>query len=267
MRGVVTLAAAASLPLDTPQRPVLVLAAFTVVAGTLLVQGATLPSVVRRLHLPGPDAAEDALAAAAALQAAVAAGSARLDELAPDLPPEVVERAREKSIDRANWAWERLGGSTVTPSEAYQRARLEMLGAERRELANQRDSGRLDEEVLREVQALLDIEESMLVRARADLQSTDRTRATGPVTPACEHLRRAWPEREVAEDAVCACCIAEGTTWVHLRVCLDCGNVACCDSSPRRHAQAHFAETSHPVMRSAEPGESWRWCYVDERLG
>ncbi|HEY1176135.1 MAG TPA: UBP-type zinc finger domain-containing protein, partial [Phytomonospora sp.] len=55
--------------------------------------------------------------------------------------------------------------------------------------------------------------------------------------------------------------------WVHLRMCLDCGNVACCDSSPGQHATAHYKETGHPVMRSAEPGEEWRWCYVDEVLG
>ena len=53
---------------------------------------------------------------------------------------------------------------------------------------------------------------------------------------------------------------------MHLRICLACGNVGCCDSSAGRHAERHF-HTTHPVMRSFEPGESWRWCYVDERLG
>ena len=57
------------------------------------------------------------------------------------------------------------------------------------------------------------------------------------------------------------------TQWVHLRQCLECGHVACCDSSPRQHATAHFQDTGHPVMRSAEPGEDWRWCFVDNRLG
>ena len=54
---------------------------------------------------------------------------------------------------------------------------------------------------------------------------------------------------------------------MHLRLCLACGNVACCDSSPGNHATKHFQEVAHPVMRSAEPGEAWRWCYVDEQLG
>jgi uncharacterized UBP type Zn finger protein len=53
----------------------------------------------------------------------------------------------------------------------------------------------------------------------------------------------------------------------HLRQCLSCGLVGCCDSSPRRHATGHFRSEGHPVMRSAEPGESWRWCYVDQILG
>ncbi|GAC68158.1 UBP-type zinc finger domain-containing protein [Gordonia soli] len=55
--------------------------------------------------------------------------------------------------------------------------------------------------------------------------------------------------------------------WAHLRICLTCGHVGCCDSSPRRHATAHFHDTEHPVMRSAEPGEDWRWCYVHEVTG
>lgn len=65
----------------------------------------------------------------------------------------------------------------------------------------------------------------------------------------------------------CQECLAAGeTTWVHLRKCLSCGHVGCCDSSPHQHATAHFTESGHPVMRSFEPGEEWRWCYVDERL-
>ena len=55
--------------------------------------------------------------------------------------------------------------------------------------------------------------------------------------------------------------------WVHLRVCLACGHVGCCDSSPQQHARAHYLESGHAVMQSQEPGERWRWCYVDELLG
>jgi CPA2 family monovalent cation:H+ antiporter-2 len=62
----------------------------------------------------------------------------------------------------------------------------------------------------------------------------------------------------------CAECLAEGGRWVHLRVCLECGHVGCCDSSPGRHAGAHYRATGHPIMRSLQPGESWGWCHVDE---
>jgi uncharacterized UBP type Zn finger protein len=64
----------------------------------------------------------------------------------------------------------------------------------------------------------------------------------------------------------CAECLAEGTPWVHLRLCLTCGHIGCCDSSPRRHASGHFDQTGHPVIRSFEPGEDWRWCFADQSI-
>jgi uncharacterized UBP type Zn finger protein len=62
----------------------------------------------------------------------------------------------------------------------------------------------------------------------------------------------------------CEECLATGGRWVHLRMCQTCGQVGCCDSSPGRHATAHFRLTGHPLVRSFEPGEDWFWCYVDE---
>jgi uncharacterized UBP type Zn finger protein len=62
----------------------------------------------------------------------------------------------------------------------------------------------------------------------------------------------------------CKECLATGGHWVHLRLCLTCGHVGCCDSSPGRHATKHFHATHHPIIRSFEPGEDWAWCYVDE---
>lgn len=62
----------------------------------------------------------------------------------------------------------------------------------------------------------------------------------------------------------CEDCLKTGDKWVHLRICLVCGHVGCCDSSPNRHATRHFEETGHPLIRSIEPGEQWSWCYVDE---
>lgn len=62
---------------------------------------------------------------------------------------------------------------------------------------------------------------------------------------------------------VCEDCLKTGDTWVHLRMCLSCGHIGCCNSSKNKHATAHFNETNHPLVRSIEPGERWVWCYVD----
>ena len=62
----------------------------------------------------------------------------------------------------------------------------------------------------------------------------------------------------------CEECLKMGSAWVHLRLCLTCGHVGCCDSSPNRHATKHFHATGHPIVRSFQPGEEWAWCYVDE---
>lgn len=84
---------------------------------------------------------------------------------------------------------------------------------------------------------------------------------------ACADLSAA-PSDTAATSDVCADCKALGRDdWVHLRLCLACGQVGCCDSSPLKHATAHFRATDHPVIRSYEPGESWRWCYVHQQIG
>jgi uncharacterized UBP type Zn finger protein len=78
----------------------------------------------------------------------------------------------------------------------------------------------------------------------------------------CKHLNQIKftnPDKHVCEE-----CVKLGDTWVHLRMCLSCGNVGCCDSSKNKHATKHFHHSQHPVMRSIEPGEDWIWCYVDE---
>jgi uncharacterized UBP type Zn finger protein len=78
----------------------------------------------------------------------------------------------------------------------------------------------------------------------------------------CGHLTQA---RDLeAERQVCEDCVKTGDTWVHLRLCLTCGHVGCCDSSKNKHATRHYHATSHPIIRSIEPGEEWGWCYVDE---
>ena len=85
----------------------------------------------------------------------------------------------------------------------------------------------------------------------------------------CVHLENApLSAQTVPERRECEECVAEGRRdWVHLRLCLECGHMACCDSSPGRHASKHFGASSHPVMRSIEPNENWRWCFADEEIG
>ena len=82
--------------------------------------------------------------------------------------------------------------------------------------------------------------------------------------PLCAHLLHSQPTPPRAKS--CEECLILGDNWVHLRTCLTCGHVGCCDSSPNRHAAQHFDRTHHPVIQSAEPGETWRWCYVDEQM-
>ena len=85
---------------------------------------------------------------------------------------------------------------------------------------------------------------------------------------ACHHFEglKAVPGAAASYKKGCEECVKMGARWVHLRECLICGYVGCCDSSIGKHATRHFLATGHPVMRSIEPGESWRWCYVDEEM-
>ncbi len=263
MRGVVTLAAAFIIPEGTRHREVLLLIAFTVVAGTLLIQGLSLPWLARRLKVPSPDPMDDALARATLLQQASKAGLAELEDLETGDVHGVADLIRERLDQRNFAAWERLGTTLdeESPSELYSRLRLAMIGAERARVLEIRSSGATPSEVVADVLAMLDIEESMLERAveeRADLRTSTSIRVPGQE---CEHLveRQHGP---TGGDGTCAECVEEGTRWVALRQCLDCGHVACCDSSTGRHAARHFEATQHPVMQSAEPAEDWRWCYV-----
>jgi hypothetical protein len=80
----------------------------------------------------------------------------------------------------------------------------------------------------------------------------------------CTHLESIVVTDLPEEIAGCEDCLAIGGRWLHLRMCQACGHIGCCDSSPNRHATAHARGTGHPVVRSAEPGEEWSWCYVDE---
>jgi uncharacterized UBP type Zn finger protein len=84
------------------------------------------------------------------------------------------------------------------------------------------------------------------------------------VTATCSHLD-SIQVTELPEPLLgCAECLKTGGRWMHLRMCTSCGKIGCCDNSPNRHATAHFHESGHALMRSAEPEEDWIWCYIDE---
>lgn len=83
----------------------------------------------------------------------------------------------------------------------------------------------------------------------------------------CEHIENAErkvPSEAEKEGAICPECVEAGTKWLHLRMCLECGQIGCCDSSPMQHASRHARKSNHPVITSMEPGERWRYCYLHE---
>jgi uncharacterized UBP type Zn finger protein len=142
-----------------------------------------------------------------------------------------------------------------------------MITAERERVLEIRNAGTVPSEVVSEVLAMLDVEESVLdhssrQRARVVASNTDRARRTGE---SCAHLE--VHPAVITDGDACEDCLVEGTNWVALRQCLTCGHIGCCDSSPRQHATGHFHTTTHPVIQSAEAGEDWRWCYVDHTTG
>ena len=273
MRGVVTLAAVLVLPAELEHRSVLILAALVVVAGTLTLQGFTLPALVRLLRVAGPGPArgrpEPGLADAAGHGRRGASGCRNCARTA----------TRRRSWRCSNGAprsaaWRRGSGwagprrrpprpASATPSCGWR--------CWRPSGPRSWNCGAAGSTPTRS-------------SARSWTGSTSRSPCSTPAwmnwtcPPAasgegiarpggvCEHLEAA-PDPAVPPDAACAECLREGTTTVHLRMCLACGNVACCDSSPGTHASKHFQASGHPVMRSIEPGEDWRWCYADELLG
>lgn len=82
------------------------------------------------------------------------------------------------------------------------------------------------------------------------------------MSQSCEHLSSITPQEPHTKG--CEECLKTGGTWMHLRLCLECGHVGCCDSSPGRHATKHYHATTHPIMMSFEPGEDWGYCFVDQ---
>ncbi|MFK0256712.1 Na+/H+ antiporter [Streptomyces sp. NPDC090445] len=172
MRGVVSLAIAFSVPMDVPHRDLILFLTFTTVIGTLVVQGLTLPPLIRLLRLPARDATAETLAEAQAQSEASRAAEERLDELLAEpenaLPPPLAERLRTVLERRRNAVWERLGDVNPLTGESaddvYRRLSREMIGAEREVFVSLRDLRRIDDEMLRALLRRLDLEEAAAYR-------------------------------------------------------------------------------------------------------
>jgi uncharacterized UBP type Zn finger protein len=82
----------------------------------------------------------------------------------------------------------------------------------------------------------------------------------------CRHVTKTMPRAVHRPPPGCEDCLKIGGRWVHLRICLNCGHVGCCDQSPNRHATAHFEQSRHPVIASGEVGETWAYCYADDQF-
>ncbi len=94
------------------------------------------------------------------------------------------------------------------------------------------------------------------------MRADDRIDLSNP----CEHVTADTPRHAERPAPGCKECLAIGSDWVHLRVCLSCGHVGCCDSSPNRHATAHHRASRHPLITSGEAGETWAYCYADDQF-
>ncbi|MEQ7006343.1 Na+/H+ antiporter [Actinopolymorpha sp. B17G11] len=169
MRGVVSLAAAFSLPFDFPSRDLLIWITFVVIAVTLIGQGLTIPLVARLLGVRRDDPQADVLAEAEVRQAALRAAQSTLAEHRGNAPDHVVERLDAWAEARANQVWERLGDpSREVPAEAFRRLRRRMIDAERKVFLEARNAGRIPDEIRRQVELEQDLEELMLPRGRKD---------------------------------------------------------------------------------------------------
>ncbi len=269
MRGVVTLAAAFVIPEDTEHREVLLLIAFTVVAGTLLIQGLTLPVIARRLKVPSPDPMDDALARATLLQQASKAGHHALEELEYEDHHGVVDLIKQR-IDQRNFAaWERLG-TTRRRGVAERPLRPDPAGDDRRRAGPDPGDPRRRHRAVRGGQR-----RARDARRRGvDARPRDRG-ARGP--PGRPHLaaggRGVRPPGGVPRGRDRRRTRSVPSAWPTAPAGWPCASAwsaarsAAATPHPRQHATAHFHETTHPVMQSAEPGEDWRWCYVHHQTG
>ena len=156
----------------------------------------------------------------------------------------MLEQLRRRAATRSNVAWERLGrpfSEYEPPAAIYQRLRLQMLAAERDSILAARDTGQLDDEILRSALNAIDMEDSLLERIDDTVVQTDSELTPGATLGRVRAPARRPARRHRPHPGQCDDCLREGTTWVHLRMCLTCGQVGCCDSSVGNHATKHYA--------------------------
>ena len=195
-----------------------------------------------------------------------------LDEVATDDdPPEVLDAPARAGHARSNRIWEQLGRSQdelEPPAATYRRLRLQMLVGRAQLVLEARDSGTYDDEVLRKALQAIDLEESLLDRiedaaARVDDELVTPEQRAGD----CEHLRDAPRVVQPRTPDGCEECLRDGTRVGASAAVPGLRARRLLRLVAEQHATAHYHETEHPVMRSIEPGEAWRWCFVDDLLG
>jgi CPA1 family monovalent cation:H+ antiporter len=252
LRGVVTLATAFLIPPEVPFRETLIFAAMVVTAGTLLLQGLTLPFLVRALGLRGPDARSDALQAATVLTTSSNAALEHLgDILGPNDAPETVKLLETVSRRGPTHCGRSSAGLAMMrhPPEQYRRLRLQTIDIERDEVLKIRSSGTVDHDIIEQVLGSFDIEESMLtIATERSAQLTDEEPVTTPMPAAgpCGHLDHAPENIDPDGPGICL------TAYARARVRCTCGFVSAAETSdaatPRSGAMRHGTSQSHCIQ-------------------
>lgn len=265
MRGVVTLAAALTLPFDFPAREVLVFIALFVTVGTLLGQGLTLPALARRLDTNGPDAREDAVEEIIVMhRASVRALNEIHDTIHTDDEISAFDEVARATTKRLATLWKRLDQEGTDSPEATQRQlNLEMVTGQRQAVLEFRETHNVEQALIADLLLSFDLQESGLQRHADKSESIENAPLVlSPDDAPCADLAEAPLHITPATMTGCTQCEALGRRPDDLALCLTCGHIGC--DSELHHTREHYEETGHPVIRSFTPGESWRYCLLHD---
>lgn len=265
MRGVVTLAAALTLPFDFPAREVLVFVALFVTVGTLLGQGLTLPSLAKRLGTNGPDAREDAVEEIIVMhRASVRALNEIHDTIHTDDEVSAFDEVERATTKRLATLWKRLDQEGTDSPEATQRQlNLEMVTSQRQAVLEFREVHNVEQALIADLLLSFDLQETGLQRHSDKSDSIENAPLVrSPDDAPCADLAAAPLHITPATMTGCTQCEALGRRPEDLALCLTCGHIGC--DSELHHTREHYEETGHPVIRSFTPGESWRYCLLHD---